>query len=151
MIKKIKKYIVTAIVSLGLFAPGLVPALASTAFADTGGSNVSGGLCAGINSGANNNLSTSCGTAGSGTGQTDISNLASRITNLFSLIVGIAAVIMVVYSGFRYITSGGDSNRVGSAKNSLIYAIIGLVIVAMAQFIVHYVINQTQGVQGSAS
>lgn len=151
MIKKIKKFAVTAMVSLSLFAPGLVPALASTAFADTGGTNVTGGLCAGINSGANNNLNTDCGTAGTGNGQSDISNLASRITNLFSLIVGIAAVVMVVYSGFRYITSGGDSNRVGSAKNSLIYAIVGLVIVAMAQFIVHYVINQTQGVQGGTT
>lgn len=149
MVQKIKKHAITIMLSLGLLAPGLVPALVSTAFADTGGTNVTGGLCGGINTAANNNQNTDCGTAGTGNGQSDIANLASRVTNLFSLIVGIAAVIMVVYSGFRYITSGGDSNRVGSAKNSLIYAIVGLVIVAMAQFIVHYVINQAQGVQSA--
>jgi hypothetical protein len=49
---------------------------------------------------------------------------------------------MIIYGGFRYITSGGDSGRVGNAKNTLIYAIIGLVIVALAQLIVHFVLNQ---------
>jgi hypothetical protein len=53
------------------------------------------------------------------------------------------AVIMIIYGGFRYITSGGDSNRVGSAKNTLIYAIIGLIIVALAQLIVHFVLSTT--------
>jgi hypothetical protein len=49
---------------------------------------------------------------------------------------------MIIYGGFRYITSGGDSGRVGSAKNTLIYAIVGLIIVALAQLIVNFVITQ---------
>jgi hypothetical protein len=47
---------------------------------------------------------------------------------------------MIVLSGFKYITSGGDANKVSSAKSSLVYAIIGLVIVVLAQVIVHFVI-----------
>jgi len=53
----------------------------------------------------------------------------------------VAAVIMIIVGGFRYITSGGDSTRVGGAKNTLIYAIVGLIIVALAQAIVHFVLN----------
>jgi len=56
-----------------------------------------------------------------------------------SVIVGVAAVIMIILSGLRYITSGGDASKVGAAKSSLIYALIGLVIVALAQVIVHFV------------
>ena len=48
---------------------------------------------------------------------------------------------MIIVSAFKYITSGGDSNKVASAKSSLIYAIIGLVIVGLAQFIVNFVIE----------
>jgi len=50
-------------------------------------------------------------------------------------------VIMIIVGGFRYITSGGESGNVSGAKNTLIYAIVGLVIVALAQIIVHYVLN----------
>jgi hypothetical protein len=54
---------------------------------------------------------------------------------------------MIVFGGFKYITSGGDSNNVSGAKNTIIYAIIGLVIVALAQLIVHFVLNQTSNLQ----
>ena len=59
----------------------------------------------------------------------------------FSIIVGAVSIIMIIYGGFRYITSGGDSGRVGNAKNTLLYAIVGLIIVAIAQIIVHFVVS----------
>ena len=76
-----------------------------------------------------------------GTSITDIGALASKIVNIFSVIVGAVSVIMIIYGGFRYIISGGDSGRVGNAKNTLIYAVIGLIIVVLAQLIVHFVIS----------
>ena len=54
---------------------------------------------------------------------------------LNAIIVGVVAIIMIIVGGFRYITSGGDSSKVGSAKNTIIYAIIGLILVALAQII----------------
>lgn len=69
------------------------------------------------------------------------STLAVAI-NLFSLIVGITAVIMVIIGGFKYVTSSGDSARVSSAKDTILYAIVGLVVVAMAQVIVKFVLNK---------
>jgi hypothetical protein len=136
MIQKIKRSIVVTVASLMVLAPGLVPVFAATTFADT----ITGNLCTGVEDAAQSGAA-GCGNAGNGNGTDALKNVAARITNVFSVIVGIAAVIMIIYGGFRYITSGGDSGRVGSAKNSLIYAIIGLIIVALAQIIVHYVIN----------
>lgn len=149
MIQKIKKYLIVAATSVTMLMPGLVPALISTAYADNvsgAGSNVANGLCSGINSAAGNSSSTgsngsNCNTSGAN-GESTLSSIASRVVNIFSLIVGVAAVFMIVYGGFRYITSGGDSGRVGNAKNTLIYAIVGLIIVALAQAIVHFVLNQ---------
>jgi hypothetical protein len=70
-----------------------------------------------------------------------VSKVIATIVNLLSVIVGTAAVIMIIVSGLKYVTSGGDSNKVSSAKTSLVYAIVGLVVVALAQFIVHFVLN----------
>ena len=74
--------------------------------------------------------------------QQKLDKTLDSIINLFSLIIGIIAVIMVIVSGFRYITSNGDSNAIGTAKNTLIYAIVGLIIVALAQVIVRFVLDK---------
>lgn len=63
------------------------------------------------------------------------------VIRILSLIAGVAAVIMIVIGGLKYITSGGDSSKVASAKTSILYAIVGLIIVALAQFIVRFVLK----------
>ena len=73
-----------------------------------------------------------------------VNDLVSAAVRILSYVAGVAAIIMIIFSAFRYITSGGDSNKVGAAKNTLIYAIIGLIIVALAQIIVSFVINQSE-------
>ena len=70
----------------------------------------------------------------------------SRITNTVLLIVGLISVIMLVYGGLRYILSGGDSKKVTDAKNTILYAIIGLIITMLAYAIVHFVLNSVIGV-----
>ncbi len=74
---------------------------------------------------------------------TKVNDLITQIINVFSVVVGIVAVIMIIYGGFKYITSGGDSNNITGAKNTILYAIIGLIIVALAQFIVRFVLSKT--------
>ncbi|MEI6237336.1 MAG: pilin [Candidatus Saccharibacteria bacterium] len=71
-----------------------------------------------------------------------ITALVKTIISIFSWIVGVVCVIMVIYGGFRYVTSGGDSNNIAMAKNTILYALIGLVIVALAQVIVKFVLNK---------
>lgn len=71
-----------------------------------------------------------------------INDTIKLIVNFLSFIVGVVAVIMIIIAGLKYITSGGDSNNVASAKNTILYAVIGLVIVALAQVIVRFVLQK---------
>ena len=146
MIKKIKNFAVILVSTLMLSAPGLVPAVAS---AQTGCGNIGTGIADGANAATPNNGGgniDSCSSTNATNANSEIGKIAQNVVNIFSYVVGAIAVIMIIYGGFRYITSGGDSNSVGSAKNTLIYAIVGLVIVALAQIIVHFVLNQTSAV-----
>jgi len=72
-----------------------------------------------------------------------IENIIETTINLFSLVVGVIAVIMIIIGGLKYIMSSGDASNVTSAKNTILYAIIGLVIVAFAQIIVLFVLDTT--------
>lgn len=64
----------------------------------------------------------------------------TKITSFLAILMGIVAVIVMIYAGYSYITSGGDSKKVGMAKNSIIYAAIGIVIALSAQAIVSFVL-----------
>ena len=63
-----------------------------------------------------------------------------QVTNTILYIVGIIAVIMLIIGGIKYVISGGDSKKVTDAKNTVLYAIIGLVICFLAFAIVNFVI-----------
>ena len=101
------------------------------------------GDCLSQGSGLDASLSTGdCTPAATEEGSQKIQDIVTLIVNIFSVIVGIVAVIMIIYGGFKYITSGGDSGNITSAKNTIIYAIIGLVVVALAQFLVQFVLDK---------
>jgi cytochrome bd-type quinol oxidase subunit 2 len=76
------------------------------------------------------------------TSRTSINSVLSLFLNLFTAIVGFIALITIIISGLRYITSGGSSEKTNEAKNTILYAVIGLVIVALAQIIVHFVLHK---------
>lgn len=71
-----------------------------------------------------------------------VNNIITVVINVFSLVVGVISVIMIIIGGLKYITSGGDSGNVSGAKNTILYAIIGLVVVALAQVIVRFVLQR---------
>lgn len=64
-----------------------------------------------------------------------------QVTNVILYIVGIIAVIMLIIGGIKYVISGGDAKKVTDAKNTVLYAIIGLVIAFLAFAIVNFVIS----------
>jgi uncharacterized membrane protein YraQ (UPF0718 family) len=99
------------------------------------------GLCQGANLRFSDNpSSSSCDSNGQSI--TDkINNFLKHLINIFSAVIGVVAVVMIIFGGFRYITSGGNDNSVTSAKNTILYAIIGLVIVALAQLLVRFVLK----------
>lgn len=63
------------------------------------------------------------------------------ITNTVLYIVGVVAVIMLIIGGIKYVVSGGDAKKVTDAKNTVLYAIIGLIIAFLAFAIVNFVIT----------
>lgn len=84
-------------------------------------------------------------TADCSSGPRDVSKTIDALIDLISVIVGIISVIVLIIGGIRYITSGGDSNNITSARNTIIYALVGLVIVAFAQLIVKLVLTKISG------
>lgn len=137
MISTLSKKIatLTALFVLG-FAPILAPAVGAQ-------NQIRDGVCQGTNLQFGES-SDDC-SADTEEGVSNVNGAITQIVDILSVLVGIIAVIMIIFGGFRYITSGGDSSKVGSAKNTIIYAIVGLVIVAFAQFIVKFVLGSLTG------
>lgn len=70
-----------------------------------------------------------------------VGSTIETVINILSLIGAVIAVIMLIVGGIRYVTSSGDSGSTASARNTIIYALVGLVIIALAQVIVRYVVS----------
>jgi len=126
----------------------LVPVIAVPAMvhADTS-ANIQGQLCQGANLQFSSNNPTSC--ANDTTAESSVNHIISLVINIFSVLVSIIAVIMIIVGGIKYITSGGDSANVTGAKNTILYAIIGLVVVALAQILVRYVLARVTSSTGA--
>lgn len=71
-----------------------------------------------------------------------VNGTIQNIINLLTLIVGIAAVVLIIINGLRFVTANGDSGAINTARNGIIYALIGAVIAAFAQIIVRFVLNR---------
>lgn len=137
MLKKIKNMALALMLPLALAAPlSLAPAASAADIGNCGG--IQNSINQGINS-ATEGTTVCTGTTDGGAGS--LQSIARKVVNFLSVLVGIVSVIMIIWAGFRYITSGGESGNVSGAKNTLIYAIVGLIIVALAQFIVHFVLT----------
>lgn len=132
MISKIKLLIPSvllyALIIVALFAPGKVHAAPTDP--------TSQNACIGVDL----KLGGTCDQGKLSESESKMNKLVATIINLFSVIVGIVAVIMIIFAGFKYITAGGDSNSVSQAKTTLIYAIVGLIIAALAQVIARFVL-----------
>jgi hypothetical protein len=118
----------------------LILGLAMPVAAQTAQDEINNGLCSGSNFELTDNPG-QCNTAGVDA-TTRINNIVHTIVNLLSAVVGVVAVIMIIVGGLRYVTSGGNDTSVTSAKNTILYAVIGLVVVALAQIIVRFTLSK---------
>ena len=135
MKQRIKLYLSGLAISLLM-----VLGLAMPVYAQDPQQQINNGLCSGAQFEFTDNPG-ACTSSGTDATET-ISNIIHTIVNLLSVIVGFAAVLMIIVGGFRYITSGGNDASDTSAKNTILYAIIGLVVVALAQLIVRFTLNK---------
>jgi len=70
-----------------------------------------------------------------------VDGVFNRITNTALYVIGAISVAMLVWGGLRYIISGGDSKKITDAKNTILYALLGLIIAFFAYAIVNFVLN----------
>lgn len=86
-------------------------------------------------------VKTAAGGEDQGAAPSNVHTILTNVINIFSLVIGIIAVIVIIIAGLTYITSGGDASKAASAKSTILYAVIGLIVVAFAQLIVQFAIN----------
>ena len=123
------------IAAFGVVAVG-VSAQAAAAPATFGASAaLKSDACSGI---SQIDASQGCGSNSNGT----VNTLISTGINILSVIVGFAAIIMLIINAFRMVTSQGDSSAVASARSGIIYALVGLAVAALAQLLVHFVLSK---------
>lgn len=65
-----------------------------------------------------------------------------RVVRIFSFVVGAATVIMVMFSGMKFITAGGDSTKIATARDTLLYALVGAVVFVFCELIIRFVISR---------
>ena len=73
--------------------------------------------------------------------KTTVDDALKRVVNVLLFVIGGVSVIMIVVGGLRYVISNGESSAVSSAKNTILYAVVGLVIALFAYAIVNFVIK----------
>ena len=130
---RIKRILLTVAATLGMLAPMAVPVSAQKIEENLGcGANLNFSAASG----------TDCEAAAEEPAGDRVNRLVTAVINVVSLIVGVVAVVMIIIGGLRYVTSNGDSGQVGNAKNTIMYAVIGLIVVALAQVIVRFVVQR---------
>lgn len=125
--------IVIAVVVLALTA--LVP---SAAFAY----DPLGDACVGNSAAQNSSLCQGRPANPSNNPLTGPTGLIRGIANIVAIGAGIAAVIIIIVAGLKYVTSGGDAAKAKSAKETIVSAVIGLIVIAVAAELVGFVISR---------
>lgn len=81
-------------------------------------------------------------------GQGTVEGAIGTVIGVFLAIAGIIAVVYLIYGGFQYITAGGDAEKAGAGKTTIIHAIIGIIIIVAAFVLFRYVITAIAGPAG---
>ena len=89
-----------------------------------------------------NGADCAAGTDQEGTSLFDQGGIFQTITNILLFLVGAISVIMLIIGGVRYVISGGDQNQVTGAKNTILYAIVGIIVAFLAYAAVNFVVTR---------
>lgn len=115
---KLKIALITLVVALGVMA--VIPDVVLAAPADT----IQGGVDS-IGGGESQSFETSL----------------KNIVNVLLFVLGAIAVIMIIIGGVRYATANGEASSIKAAKDTILYAVIGLIVASMAYAIVNFVVG----------
>ena len=68
--------------------------------------------------------------------------ILTTMASILAYLVGFAAIIVIIIAGIQYILSSGDSAKISKAKDTIIYAVIGLIVAVVAQGVVGLVLSR---------
>lgn len=71
----------------------------------------------------------------------DLGEQLRTVTNVLLFVLGAIAVIMIIIGGIRYTTSNGEASHIKSAKDTILYSVIGLIVAILAYAIVNFVLG----------
>ena len=72
-----------------------------------------------------------------------VTSTAESVVNILSIAVGVISVIVIVVAGITMALSQGDSGKVKTSRDAIIYASVGLIVTALSRSIVIFIINRT--------
>lgn len=116
-----------------LLAFGIVGGLSLAAFVPTVGAVDPFGPCSTVSGAADSSI---CGST-----KDHASTIVKDIVNTLLYILGAVSVVVIIIGGILYTTSTGDPTRIKRAKETLTYAIVGLIVAVLAYAIVNYILN----------
>lgn len=125
-----KRFFMSIIAIVATVGVGLVVFNTSLASAQPIGE---GGATGGVNAARGVNVPTNFA---SGDG-----SLVQKIINILLYAIGVLSVIMLIFGGLRYVISGGQKEAVTAAKNTILYAIVGLLIAIFAYAFIHFILQ----------
>ena len=147
---KIKGTLVAALMAVGsMVGTGLLVPSVAMAGQDCGtkaspGADYNTPGCAvkrGVNStGANDKANDTCGP--SGKEECTLAYRVQQVVNVLLFLIGAVSVIMIILGGIRYVLSNGEASQIAAAKNTILYAVIGLIVSLLAYAIVGFVVEQ---------
>lgn len=141
MIKHVKLWVA------GLLAMGIVATIggAPVAFAaDACDKDPKSAACEvqkGVNRSGGNDQAKNCGPSGAKR-VCGLEDFIQSIINILLFVIGAVSVIVIIIGGIRYVLSAGDSSQVTAAKNTVLYAVVGLIVAIMAYAIVDFVVDK---------
>lgn len=68
--------------------------------------------------------------------------IMTTVVRLLSIVIGVAAIIVIIIAGISMMVANGDANAVSTARRNILYALVGVAIAGVAQIIVAFVLNK---------
>ncbi len=134
MLRRLRTLAITLSLTLAtFFVLGTQPVFAWNPFSS---------VCQAANGTGNN--STACQTNANSNPIGGTNGILFKVSLILSIIAAIGAVVVIIISGLSYVTSAGDSQKATKARHAIISAVIGLVVIALAQGLITLVINIVQ-------
>ncbi len=131
--RKWKLIVLSLVTSLSFV---VLPVASTSAFPVFGGSCGASETSGGAGGGA------VCSNSSSGDPLTGPNGIIGKVTKDIALFAGVTAVIIIIIGGFMYVLSNGDAGKVSRAKDTILYAAVGLVVIALGQAIIIFVIDR---------